>query len=449
MLRRLVASFAMAAGLVALLPPLGHSQSAERVVHISVDGLNVAMLQELLDDVPDQMPAFSRLMAEGAHTWNSRTDFDYTLTVPNHTSMITGRPVLQPEGQPNTVHHGIWTNGPSANATIHSIGNNFLDYIPSTFDVVHDRGLATGLFASKGRVANFLNRSYNEQYGGLDLLGENNGRDKIDVYFNSEDNSAATVREFIEEADATPFVYSFVHIVDPDYRGHSSGWESPQYRAAVMTVDERIKSILDYVTTDADFVGKTAIIVTADHGGTGDTHVIEYDPGSYTIPGFVWGPGIPAGVELYSILGNRGDPGDEWLDYNAAVQPYRNGDTGNLALSLLGLPPVPGSSMIPELSISPEPMPGDMDDSGTVDRVDLAMFIDHFGMTEGADWSTGDFNGDGSTTLADLIMLKAHLSISAEAGRQAATNVPEPAGILLAAIAGLVAAVQTRRGIRR
>jgi hypothetical protein len=445
MLRFSLVCWAIAAGLVALLPATGSSQSAERVVHISVDGLNVAMLQELLDEAPDQMPAFSRLVAEGAYTFNSRTDYDLTLTVPNHTSMITGRPIMQPEGQPDTVHHGMTDNGPGFNDTVHNIGNPALDYIPSVFDVVHDRGLGTGFFASKTRLAAFLDRSYNGTHGALDLLGVDDGRDKIDVYFNDEGDSENAVSEFVEAMDDRPLAYSFVHVVDPDYAGHrSDGWESDEYREAVLTVDVRIKSILDYVSTDADFAGKTAIIITADHGGTGSTHTIEDDPGSYTIPGFVWGPGIPAAVELYSILGNRGDPGEQRLDYNAEVQPYRNGDTGNLALALLGLPPVPGSSLIPELSLAPDPMPGDMNASGTVDRVDLVMFVQHFGMTDGADWSMGDFNGDGSTTLADLAMLQAHFTISATNAPHAATTVPEPTGIALAAIAGLIAVASTR-----
>lgn len=419
------------------------AEPIERVVHISVDGLNVAMLQSLLDESPDEMPGFSRLIGEGAYTFNARTDYDYTTTVPNHTSMLTGRPVVQPDGQPNTVHHGVTDNSPASLDTIHSIGNQNLDYIPSVFDVVHDRGLGTAFFASKTRLAAFIARSYDAQHGAMDLIGADDGRDKTDIYFNHEGDSDDAVTKYLEAMDAVPREYSFVHIVDPDYAGHASDWESDEYREAVKAVDERVDRILNYVTTDSDFTDRTAVIVTTDHGGAGETHTDPEDPGSYTIPTFLWGPGIPAGVDFYSILANRGDPADARLDYNAPMQPLRNGDTGNLALALLGLPPVPGSSLIPELSLPPERMPGDLNDSGSVDREDLAMFAQHFGTSEAADWSMGDFNGDGATTLADLAMLQAHLT-TPPAPSQAA-SVPEPSTIALLTVGAMTLVTFSRR----
>ena len=74
----------------------------------------------------------------------------------------------------------------------------------------------------------------------------------------------------------------------------------------------------------------------------------------YTIPFMAWGPGIPAGANAYDVFPTRHDPGTGRPDYNDPLQPLRNGDTGNLALSLLGLPPIPGSTMILSLPV-PEP----------------------------------------------------------------------------------------------
>jgi hypothetical protein len=52
-------------------------------------------------------------------------------------------------------------------------------------------------------------------------------------------------------------------------------------------------------------------------------------------------------MDLYTLFANRADPGTNYVDYNAVWQPLRNGDSGNLALAMLGLPPIPGSTLIP------------------------------------------------------------------------------------------------------
>jgi len=61
-----------------------------------------------------------------------------------------------------------------------------------------------------------------------------------------------------------------------------------------------------------------------------------------------WGPGVPSGVDAYTLFANRIDPGGARVAYDAEGQPLRNGDTGNIALALLGLPPVTGSFFRPE-----------------------------------------------------------------------------------------------------
>ena len=99
---------------------------------------------------------------------------------------------------------------------------------------------------------------------------------------------------------------------------------------------------------------RTALIVSADHGGGGVTatsHTQAYHVTNYTIPFFLRAPGIAGGSDIYALYSNRGNPGTNRTDYNTVPQPIRNGDGGNLALGLLGLPPIPGSFMVPAVVV--------------------------------------------------------------------------------------------------
>src|SRR4029078_2773740 len=136
------------------------SRAADFVIHISVDGLNASVLQSIVD--AGQAPNFKRLEDEGAWTLNARADYTYTTTLPNHVTILTGRPVLVPESVPNMPVHG-WTNNslPRRGMTLHHHGD-----IPSVIDVVHDAGKSTALFRSKDNFVLF-DQSYDETNGAL------------------------------------------------------------------------------------------------------------------------------------------------------------------------------------------------------------------------------------------------------------------------------------------
>ena len=101
----------------------------------------------------------------------------------------------------------------------------------------------------------------------------------------------------------------------------------------------------------------TAIILTADHG-TQDTPPTPAD--RYSVPFFVWGPGVAAGADLYALnVGRRQAATTYPMTTYAGTQPIRNAEVNNLALQLLGIRPIPGSmfNYAQDLKVAPALMP--------------------------------------------------------------------------------------------
>jgi hypothetical protein len=379
------------------------AHAAKYVIHVSVDGLNPQWMQQVID--AGKAPTFKRLDVESAWTANARTDYAYTVTLPNHTSMLTGRPVLQPDGMPPTVQHG-WTinDVPALGATLHNAGNPNVKYISSVFDAAHDAGLSTALFVSKDKFV-IYDQSYNETTG----AANSHGRDKIDRYFFEDDGPPAYSdgmnRQFLKDMAANHYNYSFIHYRDSDSAGHAFGWGSPEYLQAVATVDGYLAEVFHLVETDPKLAGHTAIIVTTDHGGVGTNHGEAEQAVNYTIPVFVWGEGARSG-DLYAMnRAARSDPGDDRPDYTSDGQPIRNGDTGNLALGLLGLGPIPGSmiNVRQDLRVA---VAGDYNGDGSVNAADYTVWRNTQGS---ADDLRADGNGDGVVDQADYDLWKSNV----------------------------------------
>ncbi len=310
--------------------PSADADAIDKVLAISVDGLNPDAISQL---GPSGAPAFHRMMREGASTLNARTEYEQTQTLPNHTGMLTSRRIDRTHGG-----HGVTINTDTG-TTVHKRAHH---YVASVFDVVHDRGGSTALFAAKTKFA-LYDRTWNTE-GRDDTVGQDNGRRKIDRV-TLDENNTRLVAALNAELRTDPRTFTFLHVALPDAAGHAHGFMGPEYLDAVRQTDRLLGSVLDTVAARPALKAQLLVVLTADHGGSGGTsHTDPAKPADYRVPFLAWGPRVPADTDLYALNPSFADPGGRRPTYTGR-QPIRNGVLANLATDALDLPPVPGSTL--------------------------------------------------------------------------------------------------------
>ena len=312
-----------------------NKRPVEHVILISIDGLRPDAITNL---GPKAAPTFYKIFKTGATTLNARTDFDFTVTLPDHLCMLTSLRVTGKNGH----NYSINTyNG----QTVHQQKGK---YVPSIFDAIHEHGLRSAFFSAKSKFMLYV-----KSYGAKGLDGQPNvdyqGKYLIDAYELTDYNDEAIVAAFLKELTTSSEDFLFLHLSDPDKTGHTQAWNvttGSGYMNAVKKIDKLLGKILKTIERNKKLAGKTVLIVTSDHGGFGTAHTQAGDVRDYTIPFLVWGKPVAKGVDLYVLNpGSRKNPGQVRVPYDVPGQPIRNGDAANLALSLLGLPPIPGSTI--------------------------------------------------------------------------------------------------------
>ena len=253
----------------ALLPALcllgvlswpAQSTASRRVVIVSFDGLrpDVALRAD--------MPALRSLMARGSFTMFATTT-GVAITLPSHTSMLTGVPPDK---------HGIRYNDDPRP------GDPTEPAWPTLFQLAHRAGLSTAMSAGKSKFSIFADA------GALERISvPPRGATASDSVV--ADAAVGWIRE-------RPPVVLFVHFASPDLTGHKKGWGSPEQLEAVATADHALGRILAALGS-AGVLDSTLILVTADHGGQARTHG-GLDPRSHFIPWIAAGPGVRVGYDL-------------------------------------------------------------------------------------------------------------------------------------------------------
>jgi hypothetical protein len=104
------------------------------------------------------------------------------------------------------------------------------------------------------------------------------------------------------------------------------------------------------------------------------------------------------------------------------------------------------ATQITQITVPNGVLPGDLNDTGTVDFSDLLILAQNYGQS-GATYAQGDINGDGTVDFSDLLALAQHYGQSADVippTTVLAAAVPEPGPAILLALAPLLG----RRGVR-
>ena len=288
----------------------------DSVLAISIDGLNPTALRKL---GRDGTPALHQLMRQGASTLNARTEYEQTVTLPNHTGMVTGRRIDAATGG-----HGVtWNDDRTVPPTVQAAAGSA---VTSVFNVVHDAGGSTAMFAGKTKFS-LWQRSWPLAIDRAEIV-ESNG---------------TLTRMLISDLAGQSRAFRFLHLSLPDVVGHARGFMSPAYLRAVHRADRLVGQVMRAVRAAAALRGHLAVVLTADHGGRGPGHEDATKVYNYRVPFMVRGPGVDRGASLYALNPDYAAPGTSRPTYDAPSQPVRNGDLANLSLDLLGLPAVPGS----------------------------------------------------------------------------------------------------------
>ena len=235
-----------------------HAPPARYALVVSVDGLRPDVLLRA------EAPTLRGLMKRGMFSMWARTT-DVAVTLPSHTSMLTGEP---PD------RHGVTWNGsklpPGRTGPL----------VPTLFTLAHRQGLTTALVAGK------------KKFNAL--------RDPVAVDWSfvpdgdtEDDEVANRAVEIIRRHGPNVL---FVHLAGVDVTGHLHGWGSDQQIRAVAVADRSIERVLEALK-EKGTLDSTVIVVSSDHGGSGKSHGAGDERSRY-IPWIAAGPGLPPNLDL-------------------------------------------------------------------------------------------------------------------------------------------------------
>jgi len=270
--------------------PVFVAPAPSRVVIISEDGMRPDALSI------EATPRHIELMQQGTVAKLAET-IPESDTLPSHASMLSGVGARA---------HGLWWN--------HYESTRGFIHVPTVFTAAHEAHLHTAMIVGKPKLAHIASPGTVDHFERPSYLC-----------------GGVAVRAADYLVTAQPDLL-FIHFSDPDEFGHSDGWMSPKYQAAVRASDKCLGTVLDAIDAGG-LASSTLVIVTADHGGHGKRHSDGREMVDREIPWIARGPGVPRGEVLDGTIDTE--------------------DTAATTLAALGLPALPNMHGAPRFAFPP------------------------------------------------------------------------------------------------
>lgn len=257
--------------------PAPHGQPAARhVVLITIDG----MRPEFYRDLSWPAPNLQHLVSEGAYALQVRPVFP-TVTLPNHTAMVTGA---------LPARSGVYLNSPFTPLSTSPAWNFYASIIkvPTLFDVVHATGQVTAAIDWPVTVgATSIDYNFPDYWGFNDstdnialtrsavhpaglweeletnALGKVPGEEINSDHFLRTDENAGRIAAYLIMKYRPAF--TAFHITETDHAQHDHGREGYEVRAAVAAADRAVGDVLEAIAR-AGIRDSTTVIIAGDHG---------------------------------------------------------------------------------------------------------------------------------------------------------------------------------------
>ena len=253
--------------LICLLSPIAFADTPSsqpstqpvRVLIVSIDGLRPDLALRAAT------PHLHHLMESGSFSFWARTT-PLAITLPSHTSMLTG--VIPRK------HEIEWNKDLPLREPVYP---NF----PTLMEVAKKHGYTTAMVAGKSKFS---------------VLAKPGTLDWSWIAATSTSQDADVAEHAVQILREHQPQVMFIHFPSVDNVGHAKGWGSAEQLAAIAQADDclgRVLAVLD----ELKLRDQTFIILTADHGGAGRTHVPD-DPRSRHIPWIAVGPGVRKNLDL-------------------------------------------------------------------------------------------------------------------------------------------------------